>query len=180
TVAINGMASYDAATSTFSVYGDAGDIWGTADAMYYAHQTLSGDGSIVARLTGLQNTNVWAKGGVMIRESMAAGSTNAFMYWTPGKMLVFQRRQTTGTPTFATLGAINTVAPRWLRLDRAGDTFTAYQSVDGVNWIFVGSDSIGMPPTVQIGLAAASMHTQKTALATFDNVTVTPGTPTPP
>jgi regulation of enolase protein 1 (concanavalin A-like superfamily) len=95
-------------------------------------------------------------------------------------MLVFQRRLTTGTPTRATLGASNTVAPRWLRLDRAGDTFTAYQSADGVNWIFVGSDTIVMPPAVEIGLAAASMHTQKTALATFDNVTITPGTPTPP
>src|SRR4029077_9597863 len=113
------MASYDAGTSTFAVYGDAGDIWGTADAMYYAHQTLDGDGSIVARLAGRKNTNVWAKAGVMIRESMAAGSTNAFMYWTPGKMLVFQRRLTTGSSARATLGASNTVAPRWLRLDRA-------------------------------------------------------------
>src|SRR6185295_18995418 len=128
TVSINGIASYDGATSTFSVYGDAGDIWGTADAMYYAHQTLSGDGSIVARLTGLQNTNVWAKGGVMIRESMAENSPNAFMYWTPGKTLAFQRRRTAGGATFATLGAPNTLAPRWLRLVRAGDTFTAYQS----------------------------------------------------
>ena len=180
TVAINGIANYNGDTGVFNVYGDAGDVWGTADATYYAHQTLSGDGSIVARLTGVQNTNVWAKGGVMIRESMAAGSANAFMYWTPGKMLAFQRRLTTGTSTFATLGAINTVAPRWLRLDRAGDTFTAYQSADGVNWMFVGSDTIVMPPDVQIGLAASSMNVQKTALATFDNVTVTPGTPTPP
>jgi phosphatidylserine/phosphatidylglycerophosphate/cardiolipin synthase-like enzyme/regulation of enolase protein 1 (concanavalin A-like superfamily) len=179
-VSINGMASYDAGTGTFSVYGDAANIWSTADGMYYAYQPLSGDGSIVARLTSLQNTNVWARGGVMIRESLAAGSTNAFMYWTPGKMLAFQRRMTTGGTTFATLGATNTSAPRWLRLDRAGDTFTAYQSIDGVNWIFVGSDTVTMPANVYIGLAAASANALKTALATFDNVTMTPGTPAPP
>jgi len=180
TVSINGMATYDDPTATFSVYGDAGDIWNTADAMYYAHQALSGDGSIVARLAGVQNTNVWAKGGIMIRESLAAGSTNAFMYWSPGKVLAFQRRSTIGGSTFATLGATNTIAPRWLRLDRAGDAFTAYQSADGVNWIFVGSDTIVMSPDVRIGLAAASMNALKTALTTFDNVTVTPGTPTAP
>jgi regulation of enolase protein 1 (concanavalin A-like superfamily) len=102
------------------------------------------------------------------------------MYWTPGKMLAFQRRLTTGGPTFATLGATNTLPPRWLRLDRAGDTFTAYQSVDAVNWVFVGTDTIVMPPTVHIGMAAASMHTQKITLATFDSASVTPGPPTPP
>jgi phosphatidylserine/phosphatidylglycerophosphate/cardiolipin synthase-like enzyme len=180
TVAINGMATYDSATSTFSLYGDTGDIWGTSDGMYFAYQPLTGDGSIVARLTSLQNTNVWARGGVMIRESLAASSANAFMYWSAGKMLAFQRRRSSGGSTFATLGASNVLAPRWLRLDRSGDTFTAYQGVDGVNWSYVGSDTIAMPATVSVGLGASSVNAAKTSTALFDNVAMTPGTPTPP
>ena len=33
-------------------------------------------------------------------------------------------RPITGGTTFATTGAVNVLAPRWVRLDRAGDTFT--------------------------------------------------------
>jgi regulation of enolase protein 1 (concanavalin A-like superfamily) len=180
TVSINGIASYDAASATFTVVGDAGDTWGTADGMYFAHQTLTGDGSIVARVAGVENTNVWARGGVMIRETMAPTATNAYMYWAPGKVSGFQRRRMIGGPTFATLGSSNVLAPRWLRLDREGDTFTAYQSVDGVSWTWVGRDTIVMAPTVLVGLGASSANATKTSTAIFDNVAVTPGTPVAP
>jgi len=116
----------------------------------------------------------------MIRESMASNATNAFMYWAPGKVTAFQRRLAAGGPTFATLGSTNVLAPRWMRLDRAGSTFTAYQSVDGVSWTYVGSDTIAMASTVLVGLGGASANALKTSASTFDNVTVTPGTPTPP
>jgi hypothetical protein len=157
-LSINGMASVDGGTGAFTLIGDAGDIWGAADAMYFAYQPLDGDGSIVARLTGAANTNVWARAGVMIRESMAANAANAFMFWAPGKVTAFQRRPVAGGPTFATLGSTNVLAPRWLRIDRAGGTFTAYQSIDGVNWTFVGSDTIPMASTVLVGLGGASAN----------------------
>jgi phosphatidylserine/phosphatidylglycerophosphate/cardiolipin synthase-like enzyme len=180
TVAINGMASYDSTANAFTVIGDSGDIWSTADGMYFAYQPLSGDGSIVARLTGVENANVWSRGGVMIRESMSAGAANAYMFLSAGKTLAFQRRPATGASTFATLGATNIVPARWLRLDRTGNTFTGYQSADGVNWVYVGSDTIAMAPDVLIGLGGSSVNATKTSKSIYDNVTVTPGTPTPP
>jgi phosphatidylserine/phosphatidylglycerophosphate/cardiolipin synthase-like enzyme len=179
-VAINGIASYDAAADAFTIVGDTGDIWSTADGMYFAYQPLSGDGSIVARITGVENANVWSRGGVMIRASTAAGSANAYMFLSAGKQLAFQRRPTTGASTFATLGAINIAAPRWVRLDRSGDTFTGYQSADGVNWIYVGSDTIVMAPDVLIGLGGSSLNATRTSTSTYDHVTVAPGTPAPP
>jgi hypothetical protein len=100
--------------------------------MYFAYQPLSGDGSIVARITGVANANVWSRAGVMIRETMSAGSANAYMFLSAGKTLAFQRRLVSNGSTFATLGAANIAAPRWVRLDRSGNTFTAYQSTNGV------------------------------------------------
>ena len=179
-VAINGMASYDSTAGTFTVIGDTGDIWGTADGMYLAYQPLTGDGSIVAQITGVENANVWSRGGVMIRESMAAGSAHAFMFLSAGKTLAFERRRATGGSTFATLGATNVVPPRWLRLDRSGNTFTGYQSVDGVTWTYVGSDTIAMASDVLIGLGGSSLNATATSKSTYSNVAVTPGTPTPP
>ena len=41
-------------------------------------QTLDGDGEIVARVTGLQNTHGWAKAGVMIREDLTGGGRHAW------------------------------------------------------------------------------------------------------
>ena len=73
-VGVAGSASLAAATSTFTVTGAGADIWGTADALRYAYQPLSGDGQIIARVATVQNTNVWVKAGVMIRGDVTAGA----------------------------------------------------------------------------------------------------------
>ena len=58
--------------------GTGTDIWGTADQFRFAYKSLTGDGSIVARVDSLANTDAWAKAGVMIRETLDAGSTWAY------------------------------------------------------------------------------------------------------
>ena len=52
----------------------ARDIWDVADQFRFGFKRLTGDGSIVAKVDSIDNTNVWAKAGVMIRESLDAGS----------------------------------------------------------------------------------------------------------
>ena len=42
-------------------------------------QPLSGNGEIVARVTSIQNTNAYAKAGVMIRGALTAGSAHVIM-----------------------------------------------------------------------------------------------------
>ena len=180
-VAINGRVGYDAPTSTFSVLGDAGDIWGKADGMQFVYQPLTGDGSIVARVGGVQTTNPWARAGVMVRATLADNAPNAFLYLSAGKTLAFQRRLQYADVMVATAGPSNIIAPCWLRLDRSGDIFTAYASKDGVAWTFVGSDTVTIErTTAYVGLAVASANPNAVTLATFDNVGVTPGSPISP
>jgi len=50
------------------------DIWGTADQFHYAYRYLSGGGSIIARVESVEQTDSWAKAGLMIRETLDAGS----------------------------------------------------------------------------------------------------------
>ncbi|HEY3320739.1 MAG TPA: endo-1,3-alpha-glucanase family glycosylhydrolase [Planctomycetota bacterium] len=165
--------------STFSVSGSGADIWGTADAFNFTYQPLNGDGQIVARVVTVQNTDPWAKAGVMIRETTAVDSKFALMAVTPGYGTAFQRRlATTGTCT-NTSGA-TAVAPYWVKLVRAGTMLTAYQSADGVTWATVGSDTLSMTTSVYAGLAVTAHNNTLLNASTFDNVTVSTSTPPPP
>jgi hypothetical protein len=171
-VGVAGTTTYAAATSTFTVKGAGADVWGTADALQYAYVPLTGDGRIVARVVSVQNINAWTKAGVMIRETLTAASAQAFMLVSSTKGLAFQRREATGGSSVGTTGASGK-APYWVRLDRTGNTITAYQSIDGATWRVVGGDTIPMAATVYFGIGVSSHSTSAKATATFDHVTVT-------
>ena len=160
---------------TFTVTGAGADIWGTTDAFRYVYRTLTGDGTIVARVMSVQNVNAWTKAGVMIRESLDPGSPHASTFVTPGKGLAFQSRATSGGTSLST--AIAGTAPRWVRLVRAGQTVTASVSTDGSTWTVVGQQAIALTQTVFAGLVVSSHVTGQLATATFTSVTVT--TPLP-
>lgn len=160
--------------TTFTVSGAGADVWGSADAFHYAYQSLSGDGSIVARVATIETVNAWTKAGVMIRSSLSPSSAHAFMLVaaSPTKGVPFQRRVADDGLTTSTTGSQST-APRWVKLVRAGSIISGYESADGVAWTLVGSDTFAMPGNVLIGLAVSSHVTGVTATATFDNVTIT-------
>jgi hypothetical protein len=73
-----------------------------------------------------------------------------------------------------TAGVAATV-PHWVKLVRSGTVITAYASIDGATWMFVGSDRIPMVETVYVGLAVGSHTTGIPATAFFDRVSVTSG-----
>jgi hypothetical protein len=63
--------------------GMGADIWGSADAFHLAYQTLTGDGSITARVATLEAVDAWTKAGVMMRETLSANSKHAMMSVSP-------------------------------------------------------------------------------------------------
>jgi regulation of enolase protein 1 (concanavalin A-like superfamily) len=165
-----GSATY--ASGTFTIKASGADIAGANDAFHYVYQAVSGDTTVVARVATLLNTNAWAKSGVMIRENLGANSKNAMMAITTGNGFTFQRRVSTGGSTSATSGGPGT-APKWVKLVRAGDTFTGYQSSDGVNWTQVGSTTVSMSADVYVGLAVTSHNNASRTTSTVGNVSVT-------
>ncbi|MEN3337115.1 MAG: hypothetical protein V7647_791 [Acidobacteriota bacterium] len=171
-VGVSGSAAYDAPSTTYTVKGAGADIWGTADALHYVYQTLTGDGSIVARVASVSNTASWVKAGVMIRDTLDANSQQAMMLVSYSKGLAFQRRTATAGVSTSTAGVLAS-APYWVRLDRVSNTISAYQSPDGVTWTLVGSDTFSMGTTVYIGLGVSSHTTTAAATAQFDNVSIT-------
>jgi len=165
-----GDSSYS--NGTFIIQGAGADVWGSVDAFQYAYLPMSGDGSITARVATISGQASWVKAGVMIRGSVSPSSAQAFMLTSVSKGMAFQRRTSDGGTTVSTAGSTST-APRWVKLTRAGDLITAYESSDGATWTTVGSDSVPMPGNALVGLAVSSHAYGTLATATFDDVTTT-------
>ena len=162
-----GAASYN--SGTFTVAGLGADVWNAADAFHAAYEPLTGDGALVARVASIQNVNAWTKAGIMIRDTLDPSSAYAFMLLSPGKGSAFQYRTSAGALAQHVGGAAVT-APYWVKVVRAGTTITGYESIDGAAWTAVGSATIPMGSTVEIGLAVSSHVAGTTASATFDHV----------
>ncbi len=168
-VAAKGSTNY--ANGTFTVVSGGSDIWNNSDTFHFAYTTLTGDGTIIARVASMQNTNAWANAGIQIRDSLAANSKEASLVVTPNNGVVMTSRSATGGATngiFTTGGT-----PEWLKLVRQGSTITSYKSVNGTTWTLVGSVSISMGSTVYLGLAVTAKNPTTTNTAKFDNVSVT-------
>jgi len=65
----------------------------------------------------------------------------------------------------------------WMKLTRAGNTFTAYVSADGVTWTEVLSKTLAINTSATAGLLVNSHNATTLGTATFDNVSFTPGGP---
>jgi regulation of enolase protein 1 (concanavalin A-like superfamily) len=176
TVGAAGSASL--ANGTFTIQGGGTDLWDAADAFHYVYQTMSGDGEIVANVEDLDVPagSSWSLAAVMIRQDLTAGSVHdAMMITTEGKAKF--RRRTTAGGTTASDGpsAGTTYPPRWLKLTRAGNVFTAAISTDGITWTQVHiPQTIAMPTDVLVGLAVLRNGGTGTATATIGDVSVVP------
>lgn len=186
---------------------------GTAvtDNFYFVHQTLDGDGSITVRVTSLSeqaplpsgggqgaggqprtwsNVNVpWAKAGLIVKVNGSQGSPYAAVMATASHGVRFQYNFTHDIAGYP--GTVSQASPQWLRITRAGNTLTGYESGDGANWTKVGVTTLtGLPSSVEAGMFVASPDYQQVdnrivgtstqggpsrALAKFDNITVDGG-----
>ena len=166
---IAGSACYQSATGTFQLHGSGSDIWGTADAFRFAYKTITAGGEIIVRVASQDNTNPWNKSGIMVRESLAEGSRNAFIALTNANGVAFQNRVVTdGTSSNVNTG-YGLKAPYWLKMVMVGTTYTGYMSPDGLTWTKVGNlvdVGFGNGSPVYAGLAITSHD--NTALSTAD------------
>jgi endonuclease/exonuclease/phosphatase family metal-dependent hydrolase/regulation of enolase protein 1 (concanavalin A-like superfamily) len=169
--AVGATGTASGTTSALSAEGAGADIWDTADAFRFVYTTLTGDGSVVAKVTSEENVANWTKAGVMMRDSLAAGSRHAMMLVSPGKGLAFQRRATANGESEHTDGGAGT-APYFVKLTRAGNVFTAYKSTNGTTWSTEGSDTITMGTTLYVGVAVSSHVTGTLATASFSSLAV--------
>lgn len=172
-VGIPGGAGYDSVTGAWTASGSGLGITGTADQFRYAWRSMSGDGEIQARLTGMSGGGSGGVAGVMIRSTTAAGSEHHFFGRRADGSMVWVRRNTAGRSTSLAVTGSSTL-PVWVRLVRTGGTITAYRSGDGITWTKVNNAKITLPTNVTTGLAVSSGSNASLLNAGFSQVTVVP------
>ncbi|MHC4867531.1 MAG: LamG-like jellyroll fold domain-containing protein [Planctomycetota bacterium] len=160
---------------TYTMTVSGADITGQSDEFHFAYKTLNGAGSIIARVNSVQNTDAWAKAGVMIRDSLDPNSAHAMVFVTPGNGVVFEYRPSTGADNVGSAAVQSGItAPHWVKLDRdIVGNITASQSADGLTWEPLGIEqNIPMNIPLYIGLALSGNNTNATCQAEFSNVQV--------
>jgi len=161
---------------TYTMTASGTDITGTSDEFHFAYKMLAGAGSIVAKVESIQNTNEWAKAGVMVRETLDPDSAHAMTFVTPDHGVVFEYRPATGDDNVGAAGQQTGItAPHWVKLDRSiSGSFTASHSTNGNTWETLGTpQTIPMGANVYIGLALTSHNVAQACQVVFTNVTTT-------
>jgi hypothetical protein len=160
----------------WTVSGGGSDIWNAADQFNFASTSYGSDGSIIAKVTSLQNSDPgsgWSKAGVMFRNDSTAGAVNVSIVVAATQGVSFQWRSTAGAQSSnIELGGIS--APVWLQLNRSGDNFSGYYSQDGINWVQVGTEQIYMNGSVLAGLDVTAHNNSALNTAAFTNVSLSP------
>ncbi|SDT94262.1 Regulation of enolase protein 1, concanavalin A-like superfamily [Verrucomicrobium sp. GAS474] len=173
TVPVAGTTSYNASTGTFTLTGSGLGCRTTADAFYYVHRGMTGDGTLIAQLNTLTCSVQNAYSGIMMRDSMA---TNAMFIDGVGTTLLDNRRIAQyRTATGAALGTYSLVAgpPTWYKLVRAGNVFTTSCGTDGTTWTLMSSQTIPMGAETIIGFPVASnSNSSAVATTTIGNVQI--------
>ncbi len=168
-----GSASY--ANGNWTVAGGGSDIWNSADQFNFASESCTGDGSIVAQVLTVANTDPasgWSKAGVMFRNDVTAGSVNAAIVATPGNGVSFQwRGSANGGSSFFNITGLK--APVWVKLSRSGAGFSAFYSANGQTWTPVGStQTLTMATTLLAGVAVTAHNNSALNTSVFTNVMV--------
>jgi hypothetical protein len=143
-----------------------------SDAFYFAHQPLTGNGTLTVQLTSLTGqvevsqtaggaplmapgTEPWSKAGIIIKQNMSQGSAYAAIMVTGSHGVQMQWDYLNDAAGLR--GSVSATSPRWLRLVRTGPRISGYDSADGTHWTLVGTATLPrLTSAVQAGLFAAA------------------------
>ncbi|MCU7549445.1 alginate lyase family protein [Chitinophagaceae bacterium LB-8] len=186
-VNVPGFTKYDG--QLFTIEGSGMGIDSSIDAFHYAYKPVTGSGEITVRFVP-QPSSQFSRMGVMMRERLTADAPHVSLLLYPGKTGQTEapkwhvrllargkaREQTAVKSSGTGLSEPSVTYGRftgycWLRLQRKGDTFTGFSSIDGKSWTELGSVVVPVKKTLFVGLLVASGMPNSTTIM-FDRVRV--------
>lgn len=158
-----GSPVYDLARNTHTFLGRGTGV-GAADAYSLAGQTMTGDGEVVAYLSGFVPTNAAARAGIVLRAGTASNGAFAGVFQTASGLVVTSRNVAGGALSNSYLNGITGAVS--LKLIRSGNSISARYSGDGINWLPVGgavSMQLGTSPIAAMAVASGNEATLASA-----------------
>ncbi len=145
-----------------------------ADSLHFVYTRLSGNGEIRARVSSIDVTQPSTQAGLMIRETLDAGSAFSMISLTSGAELNNAWRSDNNAISVvqsSTLTDANTF-PQWLRISREGNKIEMYLSTDNEQWMLINTQTITFGTVLYVGLAITSLDPARLAYAEIEQVSV--------
>ena len=145
------------------------------DAFECLCQPLTGDGTMIARLTSAPGSRGNSSAGIGVRNTLDSGAPMIEIVIIRSNVLDGAYRLTQDGAAVEIGYTFGHTLPKWFKLVRSGTTITTYSSVDGVSWTLYKALTIpSFTGAIQIGLWVTSQDTSTPITGTFDNVSLVP------
>jgi hypothetical protein len=178
-----GTAVYDPAAETYTLTSAGANLWGTTDAFHFLWKKMSGDAVLTADISfpetgGVHNPH--RKAILLFRQSLDPGSAYADAALHGVGLTALQFRRDPGAIT-EDLELSTTAAPRRLRIEKRGDTFTMYlaSASDAPLHPVGASVQLHLAEPFYVGLGLCSHDPDKTEKVVFSHVSIEQPAPLP-
>jgi hypothetical protein len=190
--------TYSSATDAPAAFGQSGPEFGisgggaglySGDDDYstiYDPGAVGGTATVSTEVTAEQNLTGFAKAGLLVRNDITASGQapeGVILFESPSGGIQLEWDDNGGTYIDNVTPANGTIPadlPVWLRLVRNGSSYTGYYSLDGSDWLSVGTATVpGQAATQDAGMFVTSAASGDPGQATFDNFGVTATADTP-
>ncbi|WP_170254438.1 BspA family leucine-rich repeat surface protein [Phaeodactylibacter luteus] len=166
------LAGYSPCTASQEVSVTSGalnPINGPEDHLGGAWQSVCGDFTLTARVSSVSN----GYAGLVAREGSSAGSRYVGLYTAGGSIYRRESRTVTGG---AKQAALHMGSPGgWMRLQRQGNLFRLYRSLNGVQFQLLAQLVVPMGSCTEVGLAVFSIRPGLAVEASFSGVSLSGG-----
>jgi regulation of enolase protein 1 (concanavalin A-like superfamily) len=167
-----GSVAFDAAKKEYRVTGGGANIFEKKDDFYFVWRKISGDVTITADLK-IESEGVGRrKAGLMLRKSLETAAVYADVVVHGDGLTALQYREKAGDMTIGKPSALK--APTRIRLERRGDTITAWAGNADGTLQQLGSAKLNIGDPVYVGLAVCPHNDKASLTAAFSGVTIQP------
>ena len=181
---VSGNPAYPGSTLTFNgndfemQAGGSDFFWNSYDAGHFADETRYGDFDVQVQVTAMNVADCNTQAGLMWRESTASDCRRVYVCltspyncntyygsirWSSGASGGEWTSDNHGGVPLFVMGSV------WIRLQRQGNVFTAYNSSDGVNWNQYAQVTASFPTVGIVGPATSARNNSGVATVWYKN-----------
>ncbi len=163
-----------ASSTTWTLTSDGMGTANVTDQLRFDAQAVSGDTQLQAHVQLPTHAPGQAQVGLMVRQSLDAGSPLYDVFLAANGDIVVQYRTAFNGGLTITQQASQVQQAHYIEIQRNGDRFSAATSNDGTHYTLIPGSSVTLvlPAQVQAGLFVASGTNSTAITATFDHVSI--------